>query len=87
MPESELWITRIFNDSLPGLGNAALHAVGLPSQPRPWADFIVMQIVVALLLMVVAVLLRSRLSVDRRASCSTPASWFMNSCSARAKIR
>lgn len=65
MPESELWITRIFNDSLPGLGNAALHAVGLPSQPRPWADFVVMQIVVALLLMVVAALLRSGLSVDR----------------------
>jgi F-type H+-transporting ATPase subunit a len=65
MPESELWITRIFNDTVPGLGNAALHVVGLPSQARPWADFVVMQIVVVLLLMTVAALLRSRLSVDR----------------------
>jgi F-type H+-transporting ATPase subunit a len=65
MPESELWITRIFNDYLPSLGNAALNLVGKPSQPRPWADFIVMQIFVVLLLMVLALLLRARLSVDR----------------------
>jgi F-type H+-transporting ATPase subunit a len=65
MPESELWITRIFNDTLPGLGNAALHVVGLPPQPRPWADFVVMQILVVLLLMLAAAILRGRLSVDR----------------------
>ena len=65
MPESELWITRIFNDFLPGVGNAALHLVGKPSEPRPWADFVVMQIVVVLLLMILALLLRMRLSVDR----------------------
>jgi len=65
MPESELWITRIFNDYLPGLGNAALQLVGKPVEPRPWADFVVMQILVVLLLMVAALLLRTRLSVDR----------------------
>ena len=65
MPESELWITRIFNDYLPGAGNAALSLVGKPSVPRPWADFVVMQIFVVLLLMVLALVLRSRLSVDR----------------------
>lgn len=65
MPESEIWITRIFNDYLPGVGNAALHLVGKPSEPRPWADFVVMQIVVVLILMVLALMLRSRLSVDR----------------------
>jgi F-type H+-transporting ATPase subunit a len=65
MPESELWITRIFNDYLPGVGNAALHLVGKPAEPRPWADFVVMQFVVVLILMVLALMLRSRLSVDR----------------------
>jgi F-type H+-transporting ATPase subunit a len=64
MPESEIWITRIFNDYLPGVGNAALHLVGKPSETRPWADFVVMQLVVVAILMVIALVLRSRLSVD-----------------------
>jgi len=65
MPESELWITRIFNDYLAGLGNSALRLAGVPPQPRPWADFVVMQIVVVLLLMLVFAILRRRLSADR----------------------
>lgn len=64
MPESEIWITRIFNDYLPSVGNAALHLVGKPTEPRPWADFVVMQIVVVAILVVIALILRSRLSVD-----------------------
>src|SRR5215472_15242981 len=64
MPESEIWITRIFNDYLPGVGNAALHLVGRPSAPRPWADFVVMQFVVVAILMAIALILRSRLSVN-----------------------
>jgi F-type H+-transporting ATPase subunit a len=67
MPESELWITRIFNDYLPA-GNAALRLVGMHAQARPWADFIVMQIVVAVFLMVLFAILRSRLSADRPGS-------------------
>jgi F-type H+-transporting ATPase subunit a len=65
MPESELWVTHIFNNYLAGLGNFFLGLVGKPSEPRPWADFIVMQILVVVLLMLVAAILRSRLSVDR----------------------
>jgi F-type H+-transporting ATPase subunit a len=65
MPESELWITRIFNDYLPGLGNWFLSLVGKHAEPRPWADFIVMQIVVVLFLMILFAILRPRLSVDR----------------------
>ena len=68
MPESELWITRIFNDYLPGAGNAALRLVGMHAQARPWADFIVMQIVVAVFLMVLFAILRARLSADRPGS-------------------
>jgi F-type H+-transporting ATPase subunit a len=65
MPESELWITRIFNDHLAGLGNALSGLVGFHPEPRPWADFIVMQVLVAVLLMAVFAFLRPRLSVDR----------------------
>ena len=65
MPESELFITRIFNDYLASAGNAALHLVGMQSQSRPWANFVVMQILVVVILMVVFAVLRRRLSADR----------------------
>jgi F-type H+-transporting ATPase subunit a len=65
MPESELFVTRIFNDYLAGIGNAALGLVRMPAQERPWADFIVMQILVVAFLMLIFALLRPRLSADR----------------------
>jgi F-type H+-transporting ATPase subunit a len=65
MHESELWITKIMNDHLAGLGNTLAGLVGFAAEPRPWANFIVMQILVAILLMVVFAILRPRLSVDR----------------------
>ena len=65
MHESELWITRIFNDHLASLGNAVLGLVGVHAQARPWADFVVMQIVVVALLAIVFPILRARLSFDR----------------------
>jgi F-type H+-transporting ATPase subunit a len=65
MPESELWVTSIFNDYLSAPANAVLGLVGMHTQARPWADFIVMQIVVAVLLMAVVAVLRPRLSADR----------------------
>jgi F-type H+-transporting ATPase subunit a len=65
MPESELWVTGIFNDYLSAPANAVLGVVGMHAQPRPWADFIVMQIVVVVLLMVIFGILRPRLSHDR----------------------
>src|SRR5579872_2342168 len=63
--ESELWVTRIFNDYLAGLGNMVLGLVGMHAEPRPWADFVVMQILVVALLMLVVTILRPRLSADR----------------------
>jgi F-type H+-transporting ATPase subunit a len=65
MPESELWITRIFNDYLPGLANAALQLVGKHAEARPWADFVVMQILVVVILMAIFAFLRPRLSPDK----------------------
>jgi F-type H+-transporting ATPase subunit a len=68
MPESELWITRLFNDYLAGLGNSLTGLVGKPAVARPWADFVVMEIVVAVLLMALFAFLRPRLSSDRPGS-------------------
>lgn len=65
MQESELWITRIFNDYLPGAGNFFLGLVGMHPDPRPWTDYVVMEIVVVALLMLVFALLRPGLSPDR----------------------
>jgi F-type H+-transporting ATPase subunit a len=63
--EPELWITKLFNDHAAGLGNSILGMVGAHPDPRPWANFVVMQFVVVLLLMGVVALLRWRLSADR----------------------
>jgi F-type H+-transporting ATPase subunit a len=65
MHETEIWLTKIFNDYLPGLANAVLSVVGIAPQARPWANFITMQILVAVIIVVVFALLRTRLSVDR----------------------
>src|SRR4029079_18005876 len=65
MPESELWITRIFNDYLAGVGNFFLSLVGVHAEPRPWADFVVMQFLVVGLLMAGFAILRPRLSPDK----------------------
>ena len=65
MPESELFITRFFNDYLAAPGNAALSLVGRHAEARPWADFIVMQILVVASLMLLFALLRPKLSADK----------------------
>jgi len=62
--ETELWLTKIFNDHLAGLGNAALNLVRMPASPRPWANFVVMELAVALLIVVLFALLKPRLSSD-----------------------
>jgi F-type H+-transporting ATPase subunit a len=64
MHPHEIWLERLFNDHLPALGNFFLSLVGLPAQPRPWADYIVMELVVALIIMVLFAILRPRLSAD-----------------------
>ena len=65
MQEHEIWLTRLFNDHLAGLGNSILKLVGLPFDPRPWTNYITMQILVVLLIIVMLSILRARLSADR----------------------
>jgi F-type H+-transporting ATPase subunit a len=67
MAEHESWLTALFNDHLAGLGQAALALVGAHAETpqRPWANFITMQVVVALVMMVLFALMRPKLSVDR----------------------
>jgi len=65
MHETEVWLTKIFNDYLPGLGNSVLGLVGMQAQARPWANFVTMQLLVAAILVLLFAFLRTRLSVDR----------------------
>jgi F-type H+-transporting ATPase subunit a len=67
MPEHELWITRLFNDYLAAPANAILNLFGQTAHnpARPWANFIVMEILVALIIVVLFAILRSRLSMDK----------------------
>ena len=74
-PEHELWFTKLLNDYLAAPANAVLglaqpinsvwtHAQIGPAE-RPWTNYMAMEILVALLLIIAAVLLRPRLSVDK----------------------
>jgi|SRR5271157_662523 len=65
MHEPELWITQIVNDHLAGLGNSLAGLVGFAPEARPWANFVVMEILVALIIIVLFAMLRPRLSVDK----------------------
>jgi F-type H+-transporting ATPase subunit a len=62
---TELWITKLFNDHLAGLGNQLTGLVGMAPEARPWANFITMQIVVVAIIVVLFALLKPRLSPDK----------------------
>jgi F-type H+-transporting ATPase subunit a len=67
MPEHEIWLTQLFNDHLAGLGNSllSLFRVHAEHPARPWANFITMQILVVVIIVVLFAILRTRLSMDR----------------------
>lgn len=60
-----LWITNIFNRFLAGPADALLNALGTPAKDptRPWTDWMVCEIVIALLLIIICATLRPRLSL------------------------
>lgn len=59
----ELWLTVLFNDHLAGLGNSVLAMAGMPTHARPWANYITMELFVALLIMIVFAIGKSSLSM------------------------
>ena len=61
MHHENVWLARLFNDYLPGVGNAFLKLAGMPTDSRPWSGFIVMQLLVALILILLFAFLRPRL--------------------------
>ena len=65
--EHEIWLTAIFNRYLAGPANTALSWVGMkPADPaHPWVNFVTMEILVALIIVVLFAMLRPRLSMDR----------------------
>src|SRR5260370_37896269 len=65
MPEHEPWLTALFNDHLAGVANVVLSLAGLKPGGRPWSGLLSMEILVALIIVVLFAILRSRLSMDR----------------------
>jgi F-type H+-transporting ATPase subunit a len=59
----ELWLTALFNNHLAGPGNSILSAVGLPTHERPWANYITMEILVALFIVILFTIARSSFSM------------------------
>src|SRR5580658_1223207 len=67
MATREAWLTRLFNAFLAGPGNALLalfHQTAV-NPKEPWADFIVMQLLVALIIIALLFVLSRNLSVDK----------------------
>src|SRR5688572_1668718 len=65
--EHELAITAFFNTYLAGFANTILAWFGMHAEnpAKPWANFMTMQILVFLIIVVLFAILRPRLSVDR----------------------
>ena len=61
----EIWLTRLFNDYLAAPGKLLLSLFGQPATDRPWANFIVMQLLVVAIIVVIFAFLRPRLSYDK----------------------
>jgi F-type H+-transporting ATPase subunit a len=69
MPEHEveLWTTQLFNRFLAGPLDSLLNVIGHPpaDPAHPWENWITMEILVVVIIMVLFAFLRSRLSVDK----------------------
>lgn len=67
MHHTELWFTALLNKYFAGPANALFNLVGFHTEDpsKPWSNYIAMEILVILLLVVVAAIVRASLSVDR----------------------
>ena|SRR6185295_10982184 len=67
MHEHELWLTALFNQYLAGPANSILAIFGLKAEnpAHPWQNWIVMELLVFLVLIVLVAMVRSSFSVDK----------------------
>jgi F-type H+-transporting ATPase subunit a len=66
MQEHENWLAALLNHTLAGPANAILDAARIGHEPaHPWSNWMAMELLVALLIVVVFALLRAGLSMDR----------------------
>jgi F-type H+-transporting ATPase subunit a len=67
MTEHELWLTALLNKFLAGPATAILQKLGVPPEnpAQPWSNFVAMELLVALIIVVLFGLMRPRLSMDR----------------------
>lgn len=65
MHETELWITSLFNHYLAGIANTVLDMIGMAHNPaKPWANFLVMELLVVLCIVILFAMLRPKLSAE-----------------------
>jgi len=66
-PEIDVWTTRLFNEYLAAPLTSFLTAIGHPpaSPDHPWQNWITMEILVVVIILVLFAFLRPRLSVDK----------------------
>ena len=67
MVTHEAWLTKLFNEYFAGFANWLLALFGQKAEnpSEPWADFMVMQILVFVILIAIFAMLRGRLSVSK----------------------
>jgi F-type H+-transporting ATPase subunit a len=67
MGHHELWFTELLNNYLAAPAQAVLNLAGVHAvnPERPWVNFVAMEIMVALIIIVLFAIVRSRLSVDK----------------------
>ena len=67
MGHHELWFTELLNNYLAAPAQAVLKMVGVKAAnpERPWVNFVAMEIMVAIIIVVLFAIVRSRLSVEK----------------------
>ena len=67
MGHHELWFTELLNNYLAAPAQAVLNLAGMQAADpaRPWANFVAMEVLVALIIIVLFAVIRSSLSVDK----------------------
>jgi len=67
MPEHELWLTALFNDYLAGVATTILGLFNIHAEnaARPWPNWLAMELLVVVILMVLAAVVKAGLSPDK----------------------